>query len=545
MGDIFFKLFNMSITAGWLILAVLCVRFLFRKMPKWMNCLLWGVVALRLLMPFSVESAFSLQPSSEPMKSSVVVEGVVTPYVPAVDSRLPFIENTVNPLLRDAFAYDRTDSVAPMQLFTHIAGVVWLGGMIVLLLLALISIVRLILLVREAVCYREHVYLCDAVKTPFIMGVIRPGIYLPSTLSEGEINYILAHEEAHLKRFDHLWKPIGYLILCVYWFQPLCWIAYMLMCKDIELACDEKVIKDMSFEDKKNYSKVLLSCATQRRFVMRCPLAFGEVGVKERVKSVLNYKKPGFWAVVLAVMFCAVFAVCFLTNPATSVDEQLAAYIDCQIASHYQTDETLGNFSCLDWQMIGKEKNGNQTTLYLWVMYEEFSKAPELKVETSAHALTSITVERENESYDLVEYWEPEDGSSYMDSIKKKLPMRLWNKAIRSENCYEKQAQALEELAKAHYENIAPLSLNDVIMLSQKGYDLTWADFEQYDYVETGSGLYIRVYKINQQYELWIGGSGPDCAPMYIYLCLADDRDTRIDIRDGGVTEFLSAILAL
>lgn len=316
MGDIFLKLLNMSITASWLVLAILVVRLLFGKMPKWMNCLLWGVVAIRLLVPFSVESMFSLQPSAEPIRTSTVAEGKILPYVPSVDSNLSFIENAVNPMLRDIFAYEASDSAAPLQVFTEVAGGIWLLGMLALLCFAFVSTVRLHFTVREAVCCKEDVYLCDAVKTPFILGVIRPKIYLPSALTEGETVYILAHERAHLQRLDHLWKPVGYLILCVYWFNPLLILAYVLLCKDIELACDEKVIKDMSFDDRKEYSRVLLSCATQRRFVLACPLAFGEVGVKDRVKSVLNHKKAALGISILAVLICAVIALCFLTNPA-------------------------------------------------------------------------------------------------------------------------------------------------------------------------------------------------------------------------------------
>ena len=315
MGDIFLKLLNMSITAGWLVLVVLAVRFLFRKMPKWVCCLLWATVAVRLLVPFSIESPFSLQPSAQPIQSTTVVDGGVKTYVPSIDSRVSFVENRVNPALRDTFAYQKSDSAAPVQIVTEIAGYIWLVGMAVLLVYAMVGAIRLHGSVREAIRYRDNSYLCDAVTTPFILGVLRPRIYLPSTLADAEIDYVLAHERAHLKRGDHVWKTIGYLILCVYWFHPLCWIAYFTLCKDIELACDEKVIRDMSYDDKKEYSRVLLSCATQRRFVLSCPLAFGEVGVKERVKSVLNHKKATVGATILAVIACVLVAVCFLTNP--------------------------------------------------------------------------------------------------------------------------------------------------------------------------------------------------------------------------------------
>lgn len=316
MGVSFVKLLNLSITAGWLILVVLVVRVLFRRMPKWVNCLMWGAVALRLVLPFSLESVFSLQPSAEPIQMSTQIEGETRSYVPSVNSRLPVIDNAINPVLQETFAYEETDSVAPLQVVTEIAGWIWLVGLVGFLLFAGISTIRLKLMVREAVPYKEgRVYICDSVKSPFILGVIRPGIYLPATLKEEDAEYILAHERAHLKRGDHLWKPVGYLLLSVYWFNPLCIIAYFFLCKDIELACDEKVIRNMDLAEKKEYSKVLLACATQRRFVMVCPLAFGEVGVKERVKSVLKHKKAALWLTVIAILVCTVVAVCFLTNP--------------------------------------------------------------------------------------------------------------------------------------------------------------------------------------------------------------------------------------
>ena len=339
MGEIFLKLLNMSITASWIILAVLGIRLLFRRIPKWITCLLWGVVAIRLIFPLSIESAFSLQLSAEPIRTSTMVEGELIPYVPSVDSNIGVVENTVNPLLAEAFAYQETESVAPLQVFIGIAGSVWLSGMVVLLIFALVSMIKLRLRVREAVRYKENIYICDAVKSPFILGIIKPRIYLSSALSEEEMDYIIAHERAHLKRKDHLWKPFGYLLLCIYWFNPLCWIAYIMLCKDIELACDEKVIKDMSFGDKKEYSRVLLFCATQRHLVMACPLAFGEVGVKERVKTVLNYKKPTFWITIAAIVVCAIVAICFLTNPAKEYQIRITIPAGSETGFYYSDEE--------------------------------------------------------------------------------------------------------------------------------------------------------------------------------------------------------------
>ena len=327
MGDIFLKLLNMSITAGWLILAVLCIRLLFRKIPKWVNCLLWGVVAIRLICPFSIESPFSILPSTEPIKSSTVVEGEIQNFIPSIDSRLTIVKNTINPMLTETFAYNESDSVAPLQVVTFAAGLVWCCGMVLLIICAMGSVVKLHKLVNEAVCVRENIYICDAVKSPFILGIFRPRIYFSSALREREMDYILAHESAHLKRKDHWWKALGYLLLCIHWFNPLCWVAYSLLCKDIELACDEKAAKNMTFHEKKEYAKVLLSCAGQRSLVMVCPLAFGEVGVKERVKSVLNYKKPTVWIMMATAAVFVILAVCFLTNP-TKGDVELQNPID-------------------------------------------------------------------------------------------------------------------------------------------------------------------------------------------------------------------------
>lgn len=391
MGDIFLKLLNMSITASWLILAVLGIRLLFRKIPKWITCLLWGVVAIRLIFPLSIESAFSLQLSAEPIRTSTMVEGELIPYVPSVDSNIGVVENTVNPLLAEAFAYQETESVAPLQVFIGIAGSVWLSGMVVLLIFALVSMIKLRLRVREAVRYKENIYICDAVKSPFILGIIKPRIYLSSALSEEEMDYIIAHERAHLKRKDHLWKPFGYLLLCIYWFNPLCWIAYIMLCKDIELACDEKVIKDMSFGDKKEYSRVLLFCATQRHLVMACPLAFGEVGVKERVKTVLNYKKPTFWITIAAIVVCAIVAICFLTNPAKEYQIRITIPAGSETGFYYSDEEICPKRNTLT---IAKGGYLGDTEVILFPVEVKEENAYDEPIYITAVALAKMDVEK-------------------------------------------------------------------------------------------------------------------------------------------------------
>ena len=310
MEAVFIKALNMSVSAGWLILAVIVLRLLLKKAPKWISVVLWGIVGLRLVLPFSLQSVFSLIPSSE-----VVSPSIGYAQHPEINSGVSVIDNAVNPTLGTSLAATPMNSVNPMQIVLYMGGLVWVGGIAILLLYGLISYLRLRHKVAEAIPYEKNTWLCDQVKTPFILGVFRPRIYLPSGLNEEETSYVLAHEHAHLKRKDHLWKPLGFLLLTVYWFNPLVWVAYILLCRDIEAACDEKVISDMEMTEKKAYAHALVTCSMQRRLILACPLAFGEVGVKERVKGVLNYKKPAFWIIVAALIACVVIAVCFLTNP--------------------------------------------------------------------------------------------------------------------------------------------------------------------------------------------------------------------------------------
>lgn len=310
MEAVFIKVLNMSISACWLILVVILLRLLLKKAPKWISVVLWGIVGLRLVLPFSLQSVFSLIPSAE-----VVSPSIGYAQHPEINSGVSVIDNVVNPTLGTSLAATPMNSVNPMQIVLYLGGLVWVGGIAILLLYGLVSYLRLRHKVVEAIPYEKNTWLCDQVKTPFILGVFRPRIYLPTSLNEEETAYVLAHERAHLKRKDHLWKPLGFLLLTVYWFNPLVWVAYILLCRDIEAACDEKVISDMEMSEKKAYANALVSCSMQRRLILACPLAFGEVGVKERVKGVLNYRKPAFWIIVAALIACVVIAVCFLTNP--------------------------------------------------------------------------------------------------------------------------------------------------------------------------------------------------------------------------------------
>ena len=316
MAAVFLKLLNLSISASWLVLAVLVLRLISKRSPKWMNVLLWGIVALRLVLPFSIESALSLIPSAE----TVSPAAVQFDPAPTITSGVSVIDNAVNPSLSEHFAAVPTASVNPLYVWTEIAGWVWLIGLGAMLLYALVSYLRLRRRVSVSLPIRDRIYLCDAISSPFILGVVKPHIYLPSGLDEVQRQNVLAHEQAHLARRDHWWKPLGFALLAVYWFNPVLWLAYTLLCRDIELACDERVIRTMDESAVKTYSTVLLACSMPRKAVITCPLAFGEVGVKERVRNALHYKKPAFWVVAASVAVCVVVAVCFLTNPPTDTD---------------------------------------------------------------------------------------------------------------------------------------------------------------------------------------------------------------------------------
>ena len=310
MDTLFLKIVNMSIAASWLILAVILLRLVLKKAPKWLHVLLWGIVAVGLICPFRFESAWSLVPSAETISPEIMMD-----WTPEISTGVNSIDNVVNPIITETFAPEPIASANPLQLLIPVLASIWVLGMVTMCLYAMISYIRLRRKIDASIPLQNTIWICDDIPTPFILGMIKPRIYIPSGTEESQLPHIIAHENAHLKRRDHWWKPLGFLVLAIHWFNPLVWVAYILLCRDIELACDEKVIRNLNQRESISYSEALLSCSVSRRTVMVCPLAFGEVGVKERVKRVLNYKKPGFWIVAVAVIAGIVTAVCFLTNP--------------------------------------------------------------------------------------------------------------------------------------------------------------------------------------------------------------------------------------
>ena len=316
MSEIFLTFVNMSISASYIVLAVLILRLLLKKAPKWVTVVLWGVVAVRLVCPFSVESAMSLIPSAETITKAPSASR------PHFESGVTIIDNQVNDYLNGHYYEGVTRPAGHFMDITTALAIVWLVGIGILLAYTMISYFRVNNKIGTAVLLRDNIFQSENVFSPFVFGIIKPKIYLPFNMNGQDMEHVIAHENAHIHRKDHWWKPFGFLVLTLHWFNPLMWLGYVLLCGDIELACDEKVIKEFNNEQKADYSEALLSCSVNRRMIAACPLAFGEIGVKTRVKSVLNYKKPTFWIVIVAVIACLVLVVCFLTNPVRNPQAQ-------------------------------------------------------------------------------------------------------------------------------------------------------------------------------------------------------------------------------
>lgn len=423
MSQLFIKIVNMSISAGWIVLAVLFLGVLLKKAPKWVKPLLWGIVGLRLLLPFPLQSIVSLIPSAETISPQIMYE-----TKPEIHTGISALNAAVNPVISQSFAPNPGDSANPLQIWIPVFAIIWLSGIAVMFIYMTVSYIILRKSMRTAVLYtgdletqkgsdNVRIYLSDKTSFPFVLGFFRPVIYLPFSIKEQDIKYVLAHEKAHISRKDHFFKPLSFLLLSVYWFHPLLWLAYLMLGKDMEFACDEHVIGRLPREELADYSQALLSCSIGLGKISVCPLAFGEVSVKDRVKNVLNYKKPAFWLVVAAAVMVGVLGACFLTDPV----------------------------SFFHGSIVEEKTDGKQMTL------------------------------------------------------------------------------------------------EDVHALSQKGEGLSWTDFENYNYIETGSGMYIRVYKIDQLFSLWVGSSSMKTKDelSYVWLKAEDGQNTQVDIRTGDVEAYI------
>ena len=584
----FLNLANMSISASWLVLAILVLRLVLNKAPKWVNVLLWGIVAVRLVCPFTIESALSLIPSTQTIPMNIEMAAK-----PAIDSGVEAVNSMVNPMIAASFTPYPGASANPLQIWIPLAAVIWFFGMVLMMSYTVISYWNLRRKVDTAVIYKNNIYHSENVSSPFVLGILKPRIYLPYSMDGKNLDHVVAHEQAHIRRKDHLWKPLGFLLLTVHWFNPLMWLAYVMLCRDIELACDEKVIAKLANEQRADYTEALVACSVNRRMIAACPLAFGEVGVKDRVKSIMNYQKPAFWIIVTALVLCVVVAVCFLTNPLEDswikvTHGAASVELECNFASPinayaiyediYESGELVSSEAIVfdNFQNEGGA-TPRRTTFSLSVQpvnsVGRDGYTGELSLNYGGAGIAHMTRKLPKEHYTDYVHVVTEQGNRIFkkqtlttgDNVTlysivlstdllgidhKSLVVSAQNNTLpRSKDTVVIYRLVTSENGEefSSVNSSVPsvsgqtLSLNDVIILSQKGYDLTWADFEQFKYIETGFGLYIRRYEINDLFHFSIGGAGPNSKPMYMHLGVnGEDPDAYIDIREGGVTKFIS-----
>lgn len=545
MDELFLGIVNMSIAAGWCVLAVLAIRLLLKRAPKWISVLLWAIVGLRLACPFAPESLFSLIPSSQ-----TVPPVIMSDRTPVINTGLPAINNAVNPIITQSFSPAPEASANPLQILVPMLSVVWIAGIAIMLAYALISLIRLKKRVATAVRICDNIYQSEAVGTPFVLGLIKPRIYLRFGIDERDAAQVIAHERAHIRRRDHLWKPIGYLLLCLHWFNPLIWVAYLLLCRDIELACDERVVMEMDPDAKADYSQALLRCSVDRRMISACPLAFGESDVGLRIKKVLNYKRPAFWMILAAIAVSVAAALCLLTDPAPA---RLGGIEGNDLWSMNGEDLRViipadGGYRITDpaeRELIDElfEIKISKREISL-DRGEEREKSHTLILNTDHH-LSAQTVSSALDGVYL--HFDADFGSVWLnDGVKPTLSYAVLEPEA-ARDIYFRLTNEGGGLAVIGGADPAPtvigrrLTLDDVLRLSGQGEELGWEDFAEYSHVETGSGLYIRLYEIDELFSVLVGGTSPLEQPWYIYLHASDALDESIDIRTGDVEAFIAA----
>lgn len=334
MSNIFSNVINVSISASLLVLAVAVYRLIFRKAPKWINCVLWGIVALRLVIPVKISTVFGTVPNYRVFNMGETLQQTY------ISSGNYAIDDAVNGL-KETYEVDKL-ILHDMDLLPMI----WIIGMIVMLIFAVISYLNIAGKTRASVKSDDGYFVCDDISTPFILGFISPKIYIPSGIDKAFLNGVIAHEKAHIRRMDYIWKLLGYLILTVYWFNPVVWAAYILLSRDIEYACDEKVVKRMSKEEIADYSQALLNCCSSRRIISFCPVAFGNVGVKQRIKSVFNYKKPSFWIILIAVVASVSLIMVFATNQKETVEPDVLTADESTVYLDEESESEYGYYHC-------------------------------------------------------------------------------------------------------------------------------------------------------------------------------------------------------
>ena len=316
MTDVFLRIVELSWQAGVLALAVMLARLALRRAPKWAVCLLWVLVAVRLVLPFSLQSPVSLQAAQSPVTAALYELPQTQEAAQKTDEVLSGGSmEPVTPLPpAEIVTAQPVPAIKPVMTVSLLAAI-WLAGVVMMLTYMLVSYLGIYRRVCTAVRLEDNVYRCGSWGTPFVLGLLRPRIYVPEGMDDAALPQVLAHERCHIRRGDHIVKPLAFLLLALHWFNPVLWAAYVLLGRDMENACDERVLRGVDGAGRAAYSRALVACAVRQRPAAVCPLAFGEVAVKERVKNAMNGKKPAVWAAVLLAIAAAVIAVCFLTSP--------------------------------------------------------------------------------------------------------------------------------------------------------------------------------------------------------------------------------------
>lgn len=548
LEDVFLKIFNMSLTAVWIILAVMLLRLVFKKAPKTLVCALWILAAVRLVVPFPFESSLSLVPSGDVVRKSSAAGS----FIPgaAVSTGFEYLNSVISSAEPPAI----TEPESTLDVM-KVLSVVWAVGVLAVLIYALASFLSLQKKVSASVKYKDDVFFCDNIASPFILGVFKPKIYLPSTIDEGKIEAVLAHEKAHLKRKDNLIKPLAFLILSVHWFNPLCVLAYVLLCRDIELACDERVIKTLSLDERKEYSQTLLDLSVKRKTISACPLAFGEVGVKERIKNVLNYKKPAFWVIVVALVACVLATVFFVTNP----KEKEPFENDVIKVVKIESEEPSVTFKLLSAEvnpdglkLVIRWKNDSEKV----ISYGESYTVSFLKSKEKGNP--SWIDNKLPYAFDLVAYTVSPNGTDEHSYSLSSSATEIGRYKLETVFNYGNANEAEERKISLTFDLKKEIEITDgssgsvdgaakkmlggsklldffgLEKLSEKGESLSAKDFEEFAYYETGSGICIRVYPINDKLEAWLGFNGDPEKDEPMYFTLMVSGKENIDMKNSA-----------
>lgn len=400
MDNFFITLLNMSLVSIPLIIVLIVLRPFMKKVPKAFLCALWGLVGFRLVCPFSFESFLSLLPTSEPIPMDRVTTQPAETFDGAVTSVYSSQIISGSEPVRN--------SITPLQMITSAAVLLWIAGLAAMLVMGIISYLRLVRKVSASVNIGGNVFINDYIKSPFVLGFLRPRIYIPSSLTEYEKEYVIAHENAHIKRRDYVIKPLGYMLLSLHWFNPLVWVAYIFLCRDIESACDERVVSKLDADGKKNYSDILLRLSVPNKSLRACPVAFGEIGIKSRVKSVLSYKKPELWIVVVACVLTAVLSVGFLTNPVSAEKINVVSEEECiseAIISANKTDEWNTGFYTSNYIEVRTVRSTDSVTKYIMAYYGEYTLAEDdVNLVYESYGPACVVLRESNTGWELSEY---------------------------------------------------------------------------------------------------------------------------------------------